>query len=380
MVSLLDGILVIAFGTHAITSVRGLVSLLALLSAAVVYVMMGFTPNIPKRVFLPVTLFAPVAMLVTIPCYIYFYGRTSWIDLLGSVGQLVLAVSVIFWLRGRIQFKWPLVPDEILGRARFSWRNLAVFLGLTFVVLPTVVGLYLAVCLMAVVNHTTNGFLALRPGGLTVEARKYVRPDGKTVLLVPMVHIGDPDFYWKVSQSFPTNSIILMEGVTDETHLLTNQINYARVAKSLKLSEQQEVFRPTRGHMVRADVDISEFTPATIGLLNVAMLVHSLGLTPDTIKKTLEFSAPPHVERQLIDDLIGKRNQRVLEELRLRLNETDDIVVPWGAAHIPGIAREIQKSGFQLKETQKYQVIRFGGHPGTNAPTVLTEDKAVEPK
>jgi len=36
-------------------------------------------------------------------------------------------------------------------------------------------------------------------------------------------------------------------------------------------------------------------------------------------------------------------------------------MVPWGVAHMPGIAKEIQKLGFHLDETHDYMVIRFGG-------------------
>jgi hypothetical protein len=49
-----------------------------------------------------------------------------------------------------------------------------------------------------------------------------------------------------------------------------------------------------------------------------------------------------------------------LEELQARLSQSEIFVVPWGAAHMPGIAREIQKSGFRLVETQDYVAIQFG--------------------
>src|SRR5208282_3550763 len=88
----------------------------------------------------------------------------------------------------------------------FSWRNLSVFLlANVFVLLPAVV-FYLVVCAALAVDHFSEGFVALRPGGLTVQARKYVRNDGKTIQLFPMSHIADAAFYQKVSQSFPTNS------------------------------------------------------------------------------------------------------------------------------------------------------------------------------
>ena len=55
--------------------------------------------------------------------------------------------------------------------------------------------------------------MALRPVGLTLQARKYVREDGKTILLFPMSHIAESDFYKTVSQSASSNSVVLLEGV-----------------------------------------------------------------------------------------------------------------------------------------------------------------------
>jgi hypothetical protein len=46
--------------------------------------------------------------------------------------------------------------------------------------------------------------------------------------------------------------------------------------------------------------------------------------------------------------------------MQRRLSETENIVVPWGAAHMPEIAREIQKEGFRLAEAKDYKVIKFG--------------------
>jgi hypothetical protein len=79
------------------------------------------------------------------------------------------------------------------------------------------------------------------------------------------------------------------------------------------------------------------------------------------ILKLLQYSPPPHFEEQLFDDLLLKRNQHLLGEIQSHLPQTDNLMVPWGVAHMPGIAREIQKSGFHLDGTQDYMVIRFHG-------------------
>ena len=201
--------------------------------------------------------------------------------------------------------------------------------------------------------------MALHPAGFTVQVRKYVRNDGKTIELFPMSHVADAVFYQQVSQTFPTNSIILMEGVTDVNNLLTNKLSYKRMAKSLGLSEQKETFRPVRGERVRADVDVDQFSPATIDILNLITLVHAKGINPETLRQLLQFTPSPQIQDQLFDDLLWKRNQHLVGEIKSHLLLSDNIMVPWGVAHMPGIAKEIMKIGFRLDETHEYMVIRF---------------------
>jgi hypothetical protein len=201
--------------------------------------------------------------------------------------------------------------------------------------------------------------MALHPGGMTVQVRKYVRNDGKTIQLIPMAHIADAGFYQKVAQSFPSNSIILMEGVTDRQHLITTGTSYKRMARALHMAEQHEEFKPTRGEMVRADMDVDQFSTNTVDFINLVMLVHSKGITPATGQKVLQFSPAPDFQKQVFGDLLRKRNRHLWEEIQARLPQTDNIIVPWGVAHMPEIAAEIQKAGFRLNESQDYSVIKF---------------------
>jgi len=359
IVSLVDDSLIQLFDLRLLTTVRGIVWFFALLTTAVVYLLIGLTPLVPKRLFLPVVLFNPLGALALIPLAIYFYTRLQPISWFISLGQLLFGLGILYWAQGGLRPRWPIVADRELGSRGFSWLNLSGFLALNlFVALPAVL-VYLFACAALAIGHFSEGFLALRPGGLTVQVRTYVLNDGKTVQLVPMAHIGEADFYQKLSQSFPTNAVVLMEGVTDNRNLLTNRITYKRMATSLGLAEQQEEFHPVRAELVRADVDVEQFTPDTIGFLNLVMLVHATGLTVENVLKVLQFSPPPHFQERLLDDLLSKRNRHLLDELQLRLSQPDPIIVPWGVAHMPGIAQAIQASGFRLAETREYTVIRF---------------------
>jgi len=359
VISLVDDSLILFFDIHMVTRIRGILSLFALLMAVVIYGLMALTPMIPKRLFLPLTLFTPVAGLVAIPFLIYFYSRIQQVAWVISLGQLILGLSVLWWVQGGFKVRWPLIEENLLVSRRFSWLNLSAFLSVNVLVLLPAVIVYLVLCVSLAVGHFSDGFLSLRTSGFTVQVRKYVRSDGKTIQLFPMSHVGELDFYRTLSQSFPTNSIILMEGVTDNQQLLTNKITYKRMAASLGVAEQQKEFKP-QGDLVRADVDVEQFATNTIDFLNLVMLLRSKVVSVENLLKLAQYSPPPNFEEQLFDDLLRKRNRRLLEEIQSRLSQSENIIVPWGAAHMPQIAKEIQKSGFRLDETREYVAIRFG--------------------
>ena len=328
--------------------------------AVVVYGMIGITPMVPKRLFLPIPMFFLAAMLGMFTLAIFFHHRIEQIAFGISGCQLLLGLLLLNLTRREGRISWPWVQVEQLGARGFGWRHLSAFVAANlFVLLPFVI-VYIFFFSARAVNHFSEGFVTLRPGGIAMQVRKYERNDGKTIELFPMAHIADASFYQQVSLAFPTNAVILLEGVSDEQNLLTNKITYKRMANALGLSEQKVTFAPGRGKSVAADVDVGQFSASTLDFLNLVMLFHSRGATPDNISKLMQYTPPPGFEETLFDDLLTKRNQHLLNEIDAHLLVSDSIMVPWGAAHMPGLAREIQKSGFHLSETREVYVIRFG--------------------
>jgi hypothetical protein len=366
-VSILDDLSVLFLGKHLFATLGGITTFISLLLTVLVYGLMGLTPVIPKRIVLPVAAFMALTSFLTLPVIIYAYRWAALYDLIASCAAVVLGLGMVCWLQGGLKFRWPLVPEKYLGTRTFSWLNLTLFLLLNiFVLLPAAV-MYVGGCASLAVGHFTEGFVSLRPGGVFVQARKYTREDGKTILLFPMSHVAESDFYRSVAQSVSTNSVVLLEGVTDTNNLLTHGISYKRAAKSLHLAEQHEDFKPKQGELVRADVDVSEFSSNTIVLLNVVGLVHREGLNAHTLSQLLNYTPSPEIEQQLLDDLLLNRNRHVLGVLHDRLSDSDSFIIPWGAAHMAGLSREIQKSGFHLVETQDFAAIRFGGKGSNSA-------------
>jgi hypothetical protein len=360
VVSFADDALVLLFGSHGISLIRGLISFATLVMAGGVYLLMGLTPAVPKRIFLPIPLFFLASMLAMFALAIFWYHRIEQIALSVSAAELTLGILLVSASRREGKTFRPLVKEEQLGARGFSGRNLLGFAALNIFVLLPLVAIYLFSCGAHAVSHFSEGFMALHPSGFTVQVRKYVRDDGKAIELFPMAHVAAPSFYAQVSRSFPTNAVILMEGVSDKDNLLTNKITYKRMAKTLGLAEQKETFVPNPQEVVHADVDVGIFTRETIDFLNLIMLFHSRGVTPENLAKFMQYSPRPGFEQQLFDDLLVKRNEHLLGEIRTNLQTSDNIMVPWGVAHMPGLALEIQKYGFHLSETRDFVVIPFG--------------------
>ncbi len=358
-VSLLDDSLIQFWDLRALSGVRGIVFLFSFLATILTYFLMGVTPMIPKRFFLPITLFGPVVMLGTIPPSIYYFDRLPRIMWFISLCQVLVGLCFLAWLQRGWRFRLPIIPDERVGSRAFSLLNLIGFCLANILVLAPCCLAYLAWCGSLAADHFSAGFLALRSDRMAVRAKQYVRNDGKTIHLIPMMHIGEADFYQQIVKSFPTNSVILLEGVTDRKNLLKHELTYKRVAASLGLSEQKEEFEPTRGRPRPADVDVEQFSEKSIAFLNLTTLLYSRGLTAEVILKMIQQSSDPLLAKHLMEDLLTRRNEHLLNEIQAELLLSDQIVVPWGAAHMRGVSEGIQKSGFRETTTQEYNILHY---------------------
>ncbi len=339
---------------------EGILSLFALAVLALafaVYCLMGLTPLVPKRYFLPLVLMYPATWLLLVPVSIFFPDHMNGVLLAVSFCQAALGIVVLFFLREGKGSRWQFVPAGRLGKRNFSWGNLSVFAAANLALLAATI-VYLAIFSSLAVDRFSGGFVSLRPDGLNVRIRKFIRDDKKTVWLVPMSHIGGAKYYETLSKALPQRSVVLMEGVSDRKKLLANPISYARAATVLGLAEQKKKFQ-IPGKIVPADLDVDQFASGTIDILNVLMLPHAKGLTFDTLLKLSQFKPTEEAMHQCWDDLLAKRNRNLAEKISSWLPSTETIIIPWGAAHMPGISAEIQKMGFRCDAEQEITAIPF---------------------
>jgi len=116
VVSLLDDSLVLLLGLHHLTAVNGLLGCLSYLTVVLVYGLMAVTPVVPKRVFLPVTLYIVLALLSVFPVLIYHREWLIQLDWVLSLGQALLGLGLLFRLNGGFKLRWPIVEPSQLGK------------------------------------------------------------------------------------------------------------------------------------------------------------------------------------------------------------------------------------------------------------------------
>ena len=106
-------------------------------------------------------------------------------------------------------------------------------------------------------------------------------------------------------------------------------------------------------------MDVAQFSKTTLAFLNAVSRVYAEGLSLQALLELSRESQDPSLSARVWEDLLVGRNAHLLQEIKAELPRSNRLVIPWGAIHMPGLARELQASGFRLSDTEEYQVVRF---------------------
>ncbi len=341
-----------------------------------IYLGLGFNKHLPKRVIIPLFIWLGWMLLGYWPLE---ESIGNYFLLYASCWQLLLGILILRLNRQLNNKSLFFTPSQFAGPF-FSGRNLFIFCLISIPVIPA--GLLLISYSIAgqLIETTTANFVKLKPNGLYISERIYQQED-KQIRLTGMIHLAQKSFYDNLTASIPdTGTIILTEGVSDNNNLLTKQFGYNKIAGLLGLTSQEQVHfqgRPitsieaatpiTTGQnlpdILRADVDLSQFNPQTLELLN-ALAKYVLN-SDSLVDGYLEFNrwalenADLGLNDIVMNDLIHKRNHMVVGYLSSALNKYDTVVIPWGALHMKGIEKAILEKGFILERNRDRLSIDF---------------------
>lgn len=380
---LLDGIFSVADVLYRRTTGEGYPSPLTfgwamgvLILGFILSIGMILTPRLPKRLLLPLILFLGFEIIWGV-----MFGQRG--EMLHSLAQVFIGLGVIGAFKPPSMPFW-MVPDFSTGRPAFTWKNffltglLMICLGAGLV---TIVGLDLTQRARLTLEGYTGRYLTIQPQGISLEERRF-RSGDKEIRLISMMHVARSGFYDDIVGSLPASAsaMVLLEGVGDREHLMEGKLGYGNVAQMLGISAQEESAftkkareglketeaneanneKPSKLEYQSGDIDISEFKPDTIRFIQtIGKLLQSSDLQ-ETLRKYSQLH--PELEQYskgVYADILNKRNEHLLGEIQKALSTHTTIVVPWGAAHMPGIQSEIEKWGFKETKRRKYQAVHF---------------------
>jgi hypothetical protein len=379
--SLLDEIVSLIDPAAFLTELRGSVAATVLLAACLLYLCLGIDRRLPKRVFLPL-----IAFVILCPLAGWFFPPLAGsliFGLLSAVAQLALLTVPLSRFR-RTGVHSLTMPPEVFAGPVFSLRNILTFGGVNLTVVPLVLAMYALAAVNASMAEYTAGYMRLGPGGLAMTERVFQRGD-RTIRLAAMIHVGDKEYYDALAGSVARGrTIVLAEGVTDDDNLLQNRLDYDKMAGFLGLTSQETMQFPGRTieaedldapspaseksqsqpDILQADVDVSTFRPPTILLLDtMAKQMRESSSFLQGFRALNAWAAKnitPEMYDTIMDDILQRRNQTVIQHLGKALERYDTIVIPWGALHMKGIEEAVRKRGFVLKEERQRVSIDFG--------------------
>ena len=383
-VSLVDELVNSLASTALLSGVRSFLADAVIVMALPLYVCLGIDRRLPKRLLLPLILFA-----VLCPISIWLFPSLAGVPNYGTLlaaGQVLLFLLLVYRFNRTGERVW-LLPGALFDAPFFSLKNTLIFGAASLIVVPAVLILFVLYGTNSFLEEYSSGFVRLSPDGLHMIERVYQR-DHTTIRLAAMIHVGEQEYYDELARSVaPGRTVVLAEGVTDEGNRLRNRFDYGRLAGFLGLASQDRMlFRgrqieedefgqtslqsqdnregePTEPDILRADVDVSSFRPPTIRLLDE--LGKYLKESSSPVKGILSFNAwaeqniTPEMNNEILDDILYRRNKEVIRLLVKALGRYDTIIIPWGALHMAEIEKEVLNRGFELRQERERVSIDF---------------------
>jgi hypothetical protein len=361
-----------------LTEIRFFVASVVITLSMVLYACLGIDRRLPKRIFLPLTLFASWSALSMWPLSGMVPRETFGITV--AICQVVLGFIVIILLRNLGDRA--LLTEEQFQTPMFGLRNTLGFTAINLLLTPFLLIFTSLAVTSYYLEEQTAGFLRLSPVGIHMTERSYHLED-KEIRLAGMMHIGKEDYYEDLAESIPTErAIILAEGVTDQDRLMESQFNYSKLAGIIGLISQDkmrldgnvvdldyldvtgEIIRePGKPDIANADIDLNRFDPKTIEFLNA--LGRSLFGDKPLAEGLAEYNL--WVEENMSEegvagvmvDILDKRNDAVIASMVKTLQRYDTIIIPWGAMHMPAIEAAVLAQGFAPGNTQERLSLDF---------------------
>lgn len=376
VLSIVDDLLQGLAGFDGLWPTRLGVALAVLLLSPLLIAILLFIPQLPKRVFLLLALCAIWANLIVWPLSVSVTEPLVNVPL--TLVQCAVFVLAVFLLRRRTGRLYISVAD-LPVRAR-SLRRTLTTIGAVVATIVIAAPVVVATSFLTLIEQQTGGYLHFSWTGIEVQKVVLVKDD-RTVHLVGMMHLGKQQFYRDVFGNIPPGAVVLVEGVTDAQGRLRGDRPAGRLAEVLGLDDQMAIQMEwmvesygngtgmleggadpeRRTHIVRADIDVSEFSDSTIRYLSEVGDIYGARSLRDALERFSALNTQFSEEEAVLvwSEVIDKRNKKLLAVFDDEAPSNPVVVIPWGAAHMPGIEQGLRERGYEIQSRETLNVVEY---------------------
>ena len=386
VLSTIDDATWIVNGAGASPLIRNIVAELVVIGAPLALLLCLFVPHLPKRVLVPPALFA-LWCAIGAPGTAGLYdtaAQGSWLRIVFPLAQLALAVLTFRTLKAKTG-AWFLASKNLPPKDHLVLRTLGAT-AIAIVAVPVFLALWLVAGATNYLEQKTDGFLKFTWSGIETHERVLTK-DGKSVHLIGMMHLAEPQFYEHVFGEIPPKALVLAEGVSDRQHRLSGRLSYEGAAQALGLVQQpglasksapaatdkappsSETAKPstevsdTGAVIERADVDVSDFSPITLKFLDDVVTIYGSKSLGEAFKRVADIGSrytQPDVDA-VFKDILDKRNATVIAAFDRKAGTADPVYIPWGALHMPGIEAALVERGYKVTSSRAIPLVHYFG-------------------
>lgn len=381
LVSVADELWAMVAGASPLSALRNQLAVFVVLSSLIMAFVVAFVPHLPKTIFLPL-IGAAIWLALGGPPFGSLTQSGDQAGLFLSLCQAALGFAA--FLIVHLRTGSPFLTANALPHLNHVFLRIAFASVVTLVV--SFAGL-LALGIWAAVSYAeqeTKGYIQFTWND--IQARTAIlRKENKVVQLVATAHIAERQFYERAYQNIPPNAVVLAEGITDAKGILAAEAARPdEVAKSMGL-ESQTVFEEllgagetvtshakpgekprapvppaakTKPDVVRADVDVSDLSPATLRCLRADLAAEME--TGEVLAKDGGLPAcSPDDLKVFWDEILTKRNAVLMAAFDKLQDKYDVFVVPWGAMHMPELEQAFRTRGYRIERAHMLTLARY---------------------
>jgi len=344
--------------------------LLTALFVSLLSVILTVLAVMPKRMIIGANLLMVVRCAMGFPLNVWL-GNTASARIASVAFLLFSLYYLLVALKGGMR-----LSTRPWVQGRHSLLAITALVVITVLSLPVMVFGY-----GSAIRNFAGDYIELSPKGVNLVERDFQK-NGQTVHLVPMMHVGDGNYYRDLNQRMsstpPTGEkrLILTEGVSDRGHILPADFasgkTYQRLAKMFGLEAQQK-FHPASSSPAtpgseaadpnvtfqNADIDVSDLKES-----HRELLVGMLAAMSSTDPMQILSSKAAHMSGEQLEDLLrngllGSRNDALMQHFNSMNAGYSEVYIPWGAAHLPDLEQRMLALGYQKTGEARRPIVKF---------------------